>query len=190
MSKRLVVWVDAGHGGKDPGNVSFGVQEKTRTIEMARRVAHYLKRLSNGEVVTNLTRVKDEYISVNQRASFLRSVEADVLVSLHTNASLLHTGKGAEVLIDPRNDRPYARKVAAKVLERLTECGLRNRGVKRKKLAVLTAAPVSILVEMGFADNTHDAALLNGATSREVMAIAIARGILEGLGIPVYMEGL
>jgi N-acetylmuramoyl-L-alanine amidase len=137
--------------------------------------------MSNHTVKVVFTRTKDVYTKVNDRAAFLRKMNADVLVSLHTDSCLVPTAYGSTVLIDPRNQSPEAIKMGTHILEALQGCGMHSRGIRNQRLAVLTAAPLSILVEMGFANHIHDAALLNSATSREVLAVAIATGILEGL---------
>jgi len=103
---RTVV-IDPGHGGEDAGaRGAGGAAEKDVTLQMARRLKTAIEGRLGLRVV--LTRESDEEISVDRRAAFANNNKADVLISLHANASMRATVRGAQVLslgLDDYKDR-------------------------------------------------------------------------------------
>jgi len=92
----VIVAIDAGHGGKDPGALG---QRKTREKDITLAVAQKLAaRLSAQEgIVAILTRTKDEYIGLNQRTRIAREQEADLFVSIHADAFKRLAAAGSSV---------------------------------------------------------------------------------------------
>ena len=80
--KKLVV-IDAGHGGKDPGAVANGYQEKKIALEIATRLANELKKRG---LNVKMTRSGDTYPSLRDRTTMANNWNADVFVSVHLNA--------------------------------------------------------------------------------------------------------
>jgi N-acetylmuramoyl-L-alanine amidase len=79
------ILIAPGHGGKDPGAVGpDGVLEKDVTLMLAKELADNLKNLGFGVF---LTRNDDRFVPLEQRARIAASFEADILLSIHTNAS-------------------------------------------------------------------------------------------------------
>jgi N-acetylmuramoyl-L-alanine amidase len=85
IRKARAVVIDAGHGGKDPGALrrAGGLDEKEITLDIARRVRDLLKR---GRVRVVMTREKDEFVPLEQRAELASRVKADLFVSIHANS--------------------------------------------------------------------------------------------------------
>ena len=82
--QRLVVALDPGHGGTDPGSEAHnGLIEKELTLDMAKRVELFLSEIDNVDVV--MTRSSDTGMSRQSRVNKIRAVGADVVVSLHFN---------------------------------------------------------------------------------------------------------
>ncbi|WP_049613522.1 N-acetylmuramoyl-L-alanine amidase AmiB [Yersinia pekkanenii] len=97
-SSRVVVAIDAGHGGQDPGAIGQnGLQEKNVTIAIARR----LETLLNNDVMFKpvLTRNGDYFISVMGRSDVARKQGANVLVSIHADAAPNRSATGASVWV-------------------------------------------------------------------------------------------
>ncbi len=87
--------IDAGHGGKDPGAISRGgLKERSVTLDIARRLANKL-RGAGIEVI--MTRDKDEFVPLSERAEIANKVKADFFVSVHANASAARHLNGFEV---------------------------------------------------------------------------------------------
>ena len=90
---RTVV-VDAGHGGKDPGASSFGLQEKHLTLDIAQHLKAELQR-DGLEVV--MTRETDRFLALGDRPDVANRLGAGLFVSLHVNANRDRRVSGAEV---------------------------------------------------------------------------------------------
>lgn len=86
----LIVVLDAGHGGIDPGAERSGVVEKDLMLTFAREVRETLLRAGGVEVI--MTRDEDVFVALERRIAIAHSVRADVFISLH--ADILPEGQG------------------------------------------------------------------------------------------------
>lgn len=83
--KEIVIAVDAGHGGNDPGAIGLaGLREKDVTLAIARRLAKKINAEPGMRAV--LTRDSDTFIELRTRTVKARQVNADLFVSVHANA--------------------------------------------------------------------------------------------------------
>jgi len=98
-NKITFVVLDAGHGGRDPGNTHFGIREKKVNLSVTRKVRAMLKRRIPG-VRVYLTRDGDQYLSLEKRSSKavrLSSVRRQgIFVSIHANSTLNRRTRGVE----------------------------------------------------------------------------------------------
>jgi N-acetylmuramoyl-L-alanine amidase len=99
--------IDPGHGGKDPGTVNrrLGLQEKDITLDIGKRLNAILNEHKEFEII--LTRPRDEYVPLEERAAIANSNQGDIFVSIHTNSAPRLTARGVEsyylnVTADPR----------------------------------------------------------------------------------------
>ena len=83
IKENFIVVLDAGHGGKDPGNRGNGFYEKKISLKVALLVGDILKR-SNLKVI--YTRKKDEFITLNKRADIANKYQADLFISIHCDS--------------------------------------------------------------------------------------------------------
>jgi len=89
------VVIDAGHGGEDPGALGRGgLKEKDVNLDVARRLSNIL-RADGVEVV--MTRSSDRFISLLGRVSISNSANADLFISIHSNANRIRSMNGFEV---------------------------------------------------------------------------------------------
>ncbi|VAW73333.1 N-acetylmuramoyl-L-alanine amidase [hydrothermal vent metagenome] len=92
----IVVAIDAGHGGEDPGAIGKrGTKEKTIVLEMARRLARLVKKQPGMRAV--LIRNGDYYINLKQRTRMARRYRADIFISLHANAAHRRSANGVSI---------------------------------------------------------------------------------------------
>ena len=84
----MVVVIDAGHGGKDPGNLGTGrykVTEKDVTLDVANKLANYIEEnMPDVEVI--LTRKDDSFPKLNTRVKIANDAQADLFISIHCDA--------------------------------------------------------------------------------------------------------
>jgi len=112
-SKRPIIIIDAGHGGRDPGAISRGRKEKHITLSIARKLKRKLQ--AKGYKVL-MTRKKDRYLSLTQRTDFANRHKGSIFISIHANAgpkkkSRHHVYKGIEVFyLSLRNIKRVKRK--------------------------------------------------------------------------------
>ena len=96
-AKDFTVVIDAGHGGKDPGAISANkkLYEKDVTLKVALMVGESIKK-NHPEVKVLYTRKTDVFVGLNDRARMANKANADLFISIHTNAANSRTAKGVE----------------------------------------------------------------------------------------------
>ncbi|MDG1730078.1 MAG: N-acetylmuramoyl-L-alanine amidase [Algibacter sp.] len=105
-SNKFVVVLDAGHGGKDPGNMGNGYREKNIALEVALQVGAALEKNPNIEVV--YTRKKDVFIDLFVRGKIANKAKADLFVSIHCDSHTSQAyGAGTFVLGTHRNQTNF-----------------------------------------------------------------------------------
>ncbi|WP_303551343.1 N-acetylmuramoyl-L-alanine amidase [Shimia thalassica] len=104
----VVIVLDPGHGGIDPGAQRGGVLEKDLMLQFAREIRDTLRRSGNFEVI--LTRDDDVFVSLERRVSIAHEVQADLFISLHADALQQGHASGATVyvLADEASDKASA----------------------------------------------------------------------------------
>ena len=94
-SRKYVVVIDAGHGGKDPGCIGKGgTQEKVVVLSVAKKLKN---KLDAAGFRTYLTRSNDTYLKLAHRASIGEKKHADLFLSLHANANPSRAMKGFSI---------------------------------------------------------------------------------------------
>jgi N-acetylmuramoyl-L-alanine amidase len=91
----LLVMIDAGHGGVDPGAIRGGVQEKTIALAFAEELRYVLER--SGRYRVAMTREDDVFLSLRERVRLAEAAGADVFLSLHANTVESGDASGAAV---------------------------------------------------------------------------------------------
>jgi len=79
------IFLDPGHGGNDTGAVGNGLREKDITLSIALEISRILQNEYEG-VSVQLSRTKDETVSLAERTRRANSWGADLYVSIHVNA--------------------------------------------------------------------------------------------------------
>lgn len=175
---KLVVIIDPGHGGPDPGAVGIGgLQEKGIVLDIGTQVASILQQYG---VYALLTRADDRDLDLEPRVQMAEQVHASAFVSIHANSIDLSRPdiSGLETYYY-QSGADLAQTIHQNVLY---GTGIQDRGVRTARFYVLrkTSMP-SVLVEVGFVTGRDDAQKLSNSSYRTQMATAIARGILQYL---------
>ncbi|MEE1315412.1 MAG: N-acetylmuramoyl-L-alanine amidase [Faecalimonas sp.] len=173
------IMLDAGHGGRDPGAVYNGRQEKDDTLQLVLAIGEILQ---NNGVDVEYTRTTDVYESPYQKAMEANEAGVDFFVSIHRNSFPQdNVVSGVESLVYNKEGIKY--EMAQDINEQLETVGFVNLGVKeRPNLVVLrrTRMP-AVLVEVGFINSETDNRLFDD--NFDDIARAIADGILDTLDI-------
>jgi len=189
--------LDPGHGGRDQGTIGLHLQEKTVTLNLAKRVAEILR--VYGYNVT-LTRTRDVWLPLDARSAFANRIKADLFVSIHANAVADHSVHGIETFCmtpegaaSSNNGKPVSKhypgnrnglrnfllayRVQRTVLKRT---GAADSGVKFARFAVLRELNCpGVLIEAGFLSNRKEEANLRNSAYLDNVARGIAAGILN-----------
>ena len=196
--KILTVAVNAGHGGKDPGNLAGSRQEKQYTLLLALELQRQLRRAGLKVV---MVREHDVFVDLGERPAIARTRAADLYVSLHYNstpggdeAQGLETycltpagssstndrgGHGGGYLPGNRFDRETLRLAYEVHRSVLGQMEFSDRGVRHARFKELTlAAMPAILVEGGFMNSREDGRKIYSEVGRQKYATALVDGIL------------
>jgi N-acetylmuramoyl-L-alanine amidase len=96
-SKKFIVVLDAGHGGKDAGNTGNNYFEKDIALKIVLKVGEQLKKYEDLKVI--YTRDKDVFIPLNKRAEIANKANADLFVSVHCNGVNNSAPSGTETFV-------------------------------------------------------------------------------------------
>lgn len=188
----MIVCVDPGHGGHDPGAVSgYAGREKDYAL-LQSHIFRSLAFVEKAEIETVLTREDDVYVSLSKRAEISNAAQADAFVSFHWNAAG-PTASGTLVLC--HRESPRGTRLARRVLEYVAPLDGRETGGERvvrlpdasfrttasgapfvPTVLSRTKAP-AIIVEAGFGTNERDAAFLTDPA----YLVAVARATIRAL---------
>lgn len=169
------IYVDAGHGGSDPGAQGNGINEKDITLKIAKKVQEYLGDYSNASV--KMSRTGDSYPTLTQRTNEANAWGADFFLSIHINSG---GGTGYEDFVYTTiSGGSKTGKIRSSIhTEVMKQNGLSDRGKKKENLHVLReSAMPAVLTENGFIDNTAEANKMKSQT----WINDVARGHVNGL---------
>ena len=111
-NNNLIVVIDPGHGGLDPGAQVKTIREADLMLSLAQVVVEEVKRLDNTEVI--LTRTSDQFMSLDKRLILAVQAGADVFISLHADTVEKGKASGSTVytLSQAASDQASARLAA------------------------------------------------------------------------------
>ncbi len=110
--RTLIIAIDAGHGGKDPGAIGLGgTYEKKVVLEISKRIAQLINAEPGMRAI--MTRDSDYYVTLRGRMQKARSQKADIFISIHADAVKNRRVQGSSVYILSKNG---ASSEAAKIL--------------------------------------------------------------------------
>ena len=158
----MLIILDAGHGGKDPGGGSNNLWKEK---DMALKITLYqYERLKELGVKAELTRDKDTFITPTHRAMLVKNSGAKYCFSNHLNAAGDKKARGAEVIVSKLNDKILANRMfdgfktlipGRRVFSRINDSGPDYYFMHR-----LTGAVTTFIIEYGFATNAEDTKII------------------------------
>lgn len=97
-TRPLIVAIDAGHGGQDPGAIGpTGKREKDITLAIARELARQVN--ATPGLKAYLTRDADMFLPLHRRGQLARQAKADIFISIHADAAENRSAKGSSVYV-------------------------------------------------------------------------------------------
>ncbi len=200
------IYVDAGHGGKDPGAVSGGVNEKDLNLKVALKLENDLK-AKGAEVI--MSRNTDQFLELWEIASKANASKADIFISIHHNSATpaafgietySYDGSGSsrnlsnifstdlsenKSTISPfvannNVDRIYkSQQLASRVQSGLiSNTGAYDRGAKQTDFHVIRETNMpAILTELGFITNNNE----RGQLVTDAYQTKLSKGITDGV---------
>lgn len=174
------IYIDAGHGGTDPGASGNGLREKDLTLKISKKIADIL---TEYEVDVKLSRTTDKALSLKQRTADANKWGADYLLSVHINAG---GGTGYEDFIYnggvSANTVKYRDTIHDEVVKQLGN--VRNRGKKRANFHMVRDSRMpAMLSENLFIDTKADADLLKNDSYLNKIALGHANGLIKAFNL-------
>lgn len=194
--KNVTVVIDPGHGG--PATVATnlgacynGLQEKDMTLATAMALKSELEKYGN--VTVYLTRNTDVEISLKDRITAAKLVNADVVVSVHYNASGNHLLYGSEIFVPCGALYSQGASLGQSIMKQWTASGMIDKGVKTRVgksgdyYGVIrhgaTMGIPTIILEHGYMDNPHDFGNVDSVSDWQKLAALDAAGIANYYGL-------
>lgn len=177
------VFLAVGHGGSDPGAVANGLKEKDLNLSIALACKDELERHN---VAVCMSRLKDENDDLSERIKECNAYKPDLALDIHNNAG---GGDGVEVF--HHYGGGAGKTLATNILSEIVSIGQNSRGAKTKLnvsgkdyfgFIRYTYCP-AVIVECAFVDNKTDIQIIDTADEQKKMGVAIAKGILNTLGV-------
>jgi len=177
--KPVLLVIDPGHGGHDPGAVYDAVREADLNLAIVRRLKSFL---SDTALQIVLTREDDRFVALPARAETANELGAELFVSIHCNAAIRPEVSGFSVHHAPGSERGTALVQALHQALVRALPGRRDQGVLSSSFLVLkrTVMPAA-LVECEFLSHPGSRAWLQTPEAQEQLAQAIRQGIEDFL---------
>lgn len=182
----MLVVIDAGHGGEDPGASNGKILEKDINLAIALKLEALLKQ---NNIKTFMLRQDDTFVGLYDRPYIANALNATLFVSIHNNAIDSSKISGTETLYFPERDGDpaFTGEKFAKIVQELLLNNLKSvnrKTVERPGLVVLkyTKMP-AVLAEIGFVTNSAEVKNLISEDYQQKAAQALNDAILKALDI-------
>jgi len=169
--------IDAGHGGKDPGAISsYGYNEKTVNLDVARQVAQILHNKGHRVI---MTRDSDEFIELEERAAIANRGRADIFVSIHADSCATSSKNGFTIYV-ARSGSSASTRLANAIDGCMAQTSISSNSIRKADYRVLTHTRCpAVLIELGYLSNYWEAKQLKNVDMQKRLANAIAGGITD-----------
>ena len=183
-----VIYIDPGHGGRDPGALYKNIEEEDINLEISLKLRDLLER--NGAVVY-MTREGDYDLSINDnmrkrsdlsnRVSMINNTNPDLYLSIHLNSETTSSWRGAQVFYDDVNDK---NKIFAEIMQQ----EFRNELKSKRKISEIKTIYLNknvkvpgLLLEVGFLSNPNERYMLRKEEYQNKINNTILKGIIKYL---------
>ena len=177
---RVLVMLDPGHGGKDPGAIGLGgLREVDVILPVAKRVAEILAKQG---IAVKMTRNSDYFVGLDERVVMSREAGATLFVSIHANSIDNRPDVNGLELYHYNIGQSFAETVHSTILDYVNKNGfyLNDRRVRSARFLVLRKSAIpAILVETGYLTSEAESSRLRRDDYQKVMAEGLAKGIIQ-----------
>lgn len=181
--KEVVVCIDAGHGGKDPGRLAGSSKyknEKHIVLSIAKKIGNYIDNRIEGVSVI-YTRKDDTFVSLEDRVEFANKKKVDFFLSIHCNSHNSSKIYGTQSHIHSHEFKA-SRSLALRIEQEFrTKGGRHSRGIRSARdrgqnlyVVQYTEMP-AVLVEVGYLSNPAEERYLNSEWGQDLIASAVFR---------------
>lgn len=190
IDNRVVIILDAGHGGEDPGAVSGDLIEKELNLDFTVRLYNLLNSCGYNAV---LTRTDDrllydegqenrkKYHDLRNRADFVKKYPRSIFVSIHMNKFSAEYCKGLQTFYSENDQRSAILAEDIQKSSKLLQSD-NKREIKSGSDTIFLLENITIpavLVECGFISNSEEALLLKQNEYKAALTLSIYCGIAE-----------
>lgn len=178
-TEKFILVIDPGHGGNDLGATGRRSHEKDLTLKIAKRAAKLIRRHTKNTIVI-LTREKDEYVSLEERAGMANFFHADLFLSIHTNSART-LAQGTESFVHRKRSSSWSKYFATLLqIEYTYNAKRQNRGVKRANFSVLRETNMpAVLTEVGFISHAQEEKYMKSRRGYKKLASCICQAFIQ-----------
>lgn len=182
----LVVVIDPGHGGADPGAVRDGVNEEDINFAVSMKTRDFLEAMGATVIMTRTTdrdlaspdAEKRKREDLENRSQIMNQPQVSVFVSIHANVDSSPKSKGSYVFY--RIGDETSKEFAACLQGSLQELTKDTHVEKEGDYYILNhTSTIGAIVEIGFLTNEQERVLLQQDAYQEKLAYQISKGILD-----------
>lgn len=178
---KIVLVLDAGHGGNDAGATYGDLKEKDLNLRIARRLAELAPSYN---IDAHLTRGNDDYITLENRVTYTNQLSPDYFISIHVDSrkgNEISKGSFAIAINSANRNAAKSSSLAYAVYKRIARPEWDNQvPVSEKSIYVLRDNPVpAILIEFGDIKNKQQMDLLTDGNKLDDICRSLLQGVVE-----------
>lgn len=181
------IYLDAGHGGKDPGAIYDNVYEKDINLDIVKKLQFELEKMGAVVLLTrdddydlaSIDAKKRKQSDLLKRANLINESKCDMYISIHLNAYSSTKWSGLQIFYDDINPN---NKILAEIMNETLKSNLKNvREIKRENGYFMyhKINVPGILIESGFITNSNDRYKLKDSNYQAILARNIVLGVVN-----------
>lgn len=181
------IYLDAGHGGKDPGAIYDNVYEKDINLDIVKKLQFELEKMGAVVLLTrdddydlaSIDAKKRKQSDLLKRANLINESKCDMYISIHLNAYSSTKWSGLQIFYDDINPN---NKILAEIVNETLKSNLKTvREIKRENSYFMyhKINVPGILIESGFITNSNDRYKLKDSNYQAILARNIVLGVIN-----------
>ena len=185
VDKMVLIYLDAGHGGKDGGASANGIKEKDIVLTIVKKMKDMLNQYQ--DVKLAFSRETDVFLSLDERTTKANNIGADCFVSVHINSATNTSARGFESFRYSRtgsSTTAFHNVMHQEIMKQIGGSISSDRGKKTANFHVLRDSLMkAVLTENLFISNSADAKLLKSDQFLDKVAKGHVNGLVSFYGL-------